>query len=64
MRYLVLPFVLVLCLVELLLRVTAFLLFIVLTFFVIGFAMLDSRWQAVERFLTPVSFDIAKKLAG
>lgn len=65
MRYLVLPFILILGLVELVIRLTAFLAFVLGTFTIgLIFIGCDARGpEALRDFLKPACFDIARGLA-
>lgn len=49
--------------VELVIRCTAFLVFLVLTLFIIGLVMLDKRSMEVQTFLTPTCLVIAADVA-
>lgn len=53
----------VLGLAELVIRCTVFLMFLVLTVFIIGFIMLEKYSVQVQTFLTPTCLVIASKLA-
>ena len=64
MRYLALPFVLVLGLIELVLRSVVFLLFFPCTLFMGIIMIADAEPQQVFEFLKPVCFDIAKQLVA
>lgn len=49
--------------VELVIRCTAFLVFLVLTLFIIGLVMLEKHNMEVQTFLTPTCLVIASKVA-
>lgn len=62
MKYLVLPFILLLGIVEFIVRITCVSLFSICTFFV-GLVMLEDN-GGLTKALTPVSFKIAEKIVG
>lgn len=64
MRYLVLPFVLVLGIVELMIRLTALACLLPLTFLVGVFAYVDDHPQDFRDLLEPVCFKLADKLVA